>query len=270
MDIRQQWLSCLKMYSYISAYISHFRRDHKARIVYVSAEQLPDDGFAIEHNSVLLHSFVHEPHHDPFLHPPNDDSSDTEAESENACINPEQPPVRIRIHSTPHLDNRPAGKPISNEYLEILDDGIDPWSLFPCEEEYQLAHWCVKHNFRRAAFNELFRNPTMATLTSFTSSHTVFNRLNEMSYTMRIDSWKSGKVCCNRLAYPNNLRDEDYTRFFYRNPVECIEFFMQLDLGSICRKLQQTNSMMLRNISIQRYNQATGGGMNRYVSWILS
>jgi hypothetical protein len=29
------------------------------------------------------------------------------------------------------------------------------------------------------------------------------------------------------LADPNNLRDDDYTRFFYRNPVECIEFLMQ-------------------------------------------
>jgi len=48
-----------------------------------------------------------------------------------------------------------------------------------------------------------------------------------MSYTMGIDSWISGKVCYNRLAYSNNLRDDDYTRFFYRNPVECIEFLMQ-------------------------------------------
>jgi hypothetical protein len=29
------------------------------------------------------------------------------------------------------------------------------------------------------------------------------------------------------LADPNNLRNDYYTRFFYRNPVECIEFLMQ-------------------------------------------
>ena len=33
---------------------------------------------------------------------------------------------------------------------------------------------------------------------------------------------------------------------------------------------QQMNSMMLMNISTQRWNQATGGGMNRYVSQISS
>ena len=44
---------------------------------------------------------------------------------------------------------------------------------------------------------------------------------------MGIDSWKSGKVCHNRLPNPNNLRDDNYTLFCYRNPVECVEFLMQ-------------------------------------------
>jgi len=48
-----------------------------------------------------------------------------------------------------------------------------------------------------------------------------------MSYTMRIDSCKSGKVCYNHLADSNNLRDDDYTSLFHRNPVECIEFLVQ-------------------------------------------
>jgi len=48
-----------------------------------------------------------------------------------------------------------------------------------------------------------------------------------MSYAMGIEYWKSGKVCYNRLADSNNLGDDDYTPFFYRNPVECIEFLMQ-------------------------------------------
>jgi len=48
-----------------------------------------------------------------------------------------------------------------------------------------------------------------------------------MSYMMGIDSWKCGKVCYNCLANPNNLRDDDYTPFFYWNPVECIEFVMK-------------------------------------------
>jgi hypothetical protein len=108
----------------------------------VSAEQLPDDGFAIEHDNNLL-SFIHYPHHDPFLHPPDDDYSDTEADSKNAFIDPEQPPVWTRVCGTPHLDNRLPGKTISNVYVDIFDDEIDLWLQFSCEEEYSSVGWCV-------------------------------------------------------------------------------------------------------------------------------
>jgi len=39
---------------------------------------------------------------------------------------------------------------------------------------------------------------------------------------------------------------------------------------NICCMLQQRNSMMIRNITTQKWNQATGAGMNRYISWITS
>ena len=48
-----------------------------------------------------------------------------------------------------------------------------------------------------------------------------------MSYTMGINLWKSSQVCYNRLVDPNNLHDDDYTRFFYFNPVESIQFLTQ-------------------------------------------
>jgi hypothetical protein len=56
------------MYCNISAYITHLGRNHQERIAFVSAEQLPDDGFVIEHNRMLL-PFVHYPHHDLILDP---------------------------------------------------------------------------------------------------------------------------------------------------------------------------------------------------------
>jgi len=85
------------MYSDISAYITHLRRDQKERIVYISAKQLPDDGFAIGHNSIVL-SFVHEPHCNAFLYSSENDSIDTEADSENVCINLQQPAIRTHMY----------------------------------------------------------------------------------------------------------------------------------------------------------------------------
>jgi len=188
MNLRQQCLYCSKMYSYIGLYIAHLIHYHKETIVYVAAEQMPADGFAIEHDSIVL-AFIHQRYRSAFLHPSDDDSSNTEAESKNSCINSEQPPVWTRIYRAPHLDNCLASKPISNEYFDIFNEDIELWLPCSCKEEYRLAHWCVQYNLGRAAINKLFRNPTMATISNFTSSHTLFKRLNQMSYTMGIDSW---------------------------------------------------------------------------------
>jgi len=66
------------------------------QLVYVSSEQLPDHGFMIEHDSVQC-SFVHEPHHNPVLHPSHENPSDTKADGEIVCMDPEQPPVLTSI-----------------------------------------------------------------------------------------------------------------------------------------------------------------------------
>jgi len=158
MNLRQLCLYCSKTYSYIGTYMAHLRRDHKERRVYVSAEQLPDDGFAIEHDSIRL-PIVHEPHHDAFFHPSDDDSSDTEADSKNACIDPEQPPVWTRICGTPHLDNRLAGKHISNEYFNFFNDEIDLWSPFSCDEEYRLTALVRQAQLAQSCYQRAFQEP---------------------------------------------------------------------------------------------------------------
>jgi len=76
---------------------------------------------AIEHDSIQL-SLVDEPHHDPFLHTFDHNSSNSETDSENAYINGQQPPVQTHVHGTAHLDNRLAGKPIGNQYFDIFDN----------------------------------------------------------------------------------------------------------------------------------------------------
>ena len=85
------------------------------------------------HDSILL-PIVCEPHCDPFLHFSDDDFSDLKADSENACIDPEQTPVQTRIYGTPHLGNCLGGKPIRNEYFDIFNDENDLWSLFSPRE----------------------------------------------------------------------------------------------------------------------------------------
>jgi len=65
------------------------------------------------------------------------------------------------------------------------------------------------HNLNRAAINEHVKNTIMATVSNVTSSHTVLERLNEMSYVMGTNSGEPAKVCYIYLADPNNLPNDD-------------------------------------------------------------
>ena len=129
MDIGEQCRYRSKMYPYIGTYSTDLCGDHQEWILYVSAEQLPEDCSAIKHNNILL-PFIHEPHSNPCPHPSNNDSSNTEANSQNACVNPERTPVCTDIHGTPHWDNCLAGKPIRNEYFDFFDNGKELRSHF--------------------------------------------------------------------------------------------------------------------------------------------
>ena len=113
-------------YSYIGTNITHLCRDHKERIVYGSAAQLQDDRLLIAHDTIQL-AFIHDQHCDPFLHPSDNDPGDTQADSKNACIDPEQPPVRRRINAAPYKANPLASRSICNKYFDIFDDDIDLW-----------------------------------------------------------------------------------------------------------------------------------------------
>ena len=127
------------MYSYIGACITHLDCDIKDRILYISAKQLPDDGFVIEHDCILL-PFVHELHCHPVLHPSNNDSGDTVAHGKHLHVDWEQAAVRRIHYGTPHSENCLAGKLISYEYFDILDHQMNQWSPFSCLEEYRFAH----------------------------------------------------------------------------------------------------------------------------------
>jgi len=115
----------LNRYSCIGAYITHLSLDQKGRIVFLSAKQLPDDGFVTKDDSIW-HRFILELQCDPFLHLSINDCSDIGADSNHVFVDPVQPPVRTWINGTTDLAHRLSGKPISNKYFDIFDDDRYP------------------------------------------------------------------------------------------------------------------------------------------------
>lgn len=104
MDIHQQCIYCLKMYSYIGAYITHCDCNQQEMIVYISTKELPDDGSAMKHHSILL-EYIYAQHCVPFHYPCDDDFSNTKANCNNVCVNPEQlqfGPVFMVLHLGKH------------------------------------------------------------------------------------------------------------------------------------------------------------------------
>jgi len=67
------------MYSCFGTYTSPIHRYRKQMIEHVLVEQLPVDGFGMNHYSTLL-PFVHETHRDPVVHRFYHDFNDTEAD----------------------------------------------------------------------------------------------------------------------------------------------------------------------------------------------
>jgi len=229
MDIRHQGFYCEKNYSYIDLFLTHLCHNHHDSILYGPAKQLPDDCVATKYYSILL-LFIHKPHGDPVHYPLNDDSSDTDANSDIDYLYPEQPPVWTRIYGTSQWTSSLAGVTIRNLYFDIIENEIHLWSPFPLEEKYWLVSWCFKHNLSSAAIIEVFGNPMMATVTNIASSHTLSKSLNEMSYTMCIDFWKSDTVCYSDLANSNIILQNDHSCFFNCNLVESVEYFIHQHL----------------------------------------
>jgi hypothetical protein len=82
------------------------------------------------------------------------------------------------------LDLCEAGKAMDGNFY-ILDDEIDQWAPFSCEQEYCLAHRCVKHKLSRVAIDELMKLQRVNM--NFTSAYTLYNKIDEITYALGID-----------------------------------------------------------------------------------
>lgn len=178
------------------------------------------------HASILLPS-VHEPYCDLFLRPSEKDSSGKEANSKNAWIDAVQTQVRRHLDDTPHWENSPAAKNISNENFNISDYETHVLPLLSHNKEYRSVHCCLKHNLGRPAINPLYMNPKMAKVSNIYSTWTLITWRNQMSYLIPINSWTSSTVLNIHLVNRGNIRDTVHIFCFSHIPVKWIEFLKQ-------------------------------------------
>jgi hypothetical protein len=94
-------------------------------VSYMSAKQLPDNGFVTELDRLLL-AYVHEACCDQFVLLSENNSSDKESNRNDWYVVPRQPPVQLHNCGTSFLDNHLACEPIRNNNFGIFDHDIGP------------------------------------------------------------------------------------------------------------------------------------------------
>lgn len=241
---------CTRIYFYLGAYFTHLRDKHGERVEYVPRELLPNEGFLLERDHILL---PHTPR--PTVLPPDseDEVDDTEnnEESNNHDINSEEiaenqciddwnaipnedysmpdaipPPVVAHIE-TP--TEREPGKVVEGglDLLDVETTQLNDWAPFDNEKEFRFAEWVVKHRISKTAVDELLKSPAFGGNHTFTSAYSLFKKLDNMVYELGMHTWKTGKVSFNRSDTGNRISTTAYTSFYYRNPVTCIEFLLR-------------------------------------------
>jgi hypothetical protein len=117
-------------------------------------QHIPDEGYTITaDNDILLLPYFSLSPNFPFQFS-NDDSTSEDDDDGDGYMDPLQPTFESNELQSMTLDSREAGKAIDGDF-HILDNEIDQWALFSCEQEYCFAHWCVKPKLSRAAIDEL-------------------------------------------------------------------------------------------------------------------
>jgi len=211
---------CRKTYAYAGAFLNHHKREHAERVITVPGDMLPAAGYRLQGDFIELPDYEN-PVEVSARHDSDDDSDDDNEFSVSIVqdSHEESPEASITVYKN-------AGRPLGDA-LELDEDEIDPYRPFQSEQEYRIARWIVKNRISKTAVDDLFSIPGMKNVTSSSSAHTLLKRVDEMKYTIDDDSWKEGKVCFDQSVNPTSLRDSDMVSFWYRDPVECIEFLLQ-------------------------------------------
>lgn len=228
---------CARTYCYAGAYFTHLRDKHGERVQYVPRELLPNEGYLFANDHILLPNTSR-----PTVLPPDseDENEGNCGDNEEECTDnwngrrnedyamPDAMPSPVTSRTETPTEREP-GKVVEGNF-DLPDAGNaqqNDWAPFGNEKEFRFAEWVVKHRISKTAVDELLKSPAFAGNHTFTSAYSLFKKIDNMSYELGMQTWKTGKVSFNRSDGGNRFSDAPFTSFYYRNPVTCIEFLLR-------------------------------------------
>lgn len=159
--------------------------------------------------------------------PDSDGESDYESLSEPDTEDDEIEEVKEGTTST----FPDAGKPIGDAEKPLYDE-LQPWWPFDTKNDFKLARWFIQSGTSRDQINQFFANK-LGCESSFTSSHTLMQKVDQMESGLGWSSWKSGEVYFDSQEEddeeegPDELRPRsDSAPFYYRDIVACVAYLL--------------------------------------------
>ena len=225
---------CRKTFVYVTAWLNHVRARHQHAITYVNHYRLGYEPWALEEDRLLL---PEEYNSTVAGGVPYWSSSETESDADKTDdlrrdgkdVVDDQDDIRLSdpsVNTTQTYKNAGiALNGVSQRTIYDVDD--DDFLPFECRADYEFAQWCITHRLSQSAIDDLLKNPYVQNPSTFTSSYILYKKVNEMDFPLGVESWRRGK-CSFDLEEddlpPNNAV---YSPFWYRNPVDCIEWLMR-------------------------------------------
>ena len=194
MNSRITCMFCGRAYIYSKSFFTHLRNVHGERVGTIAWNTLPDEGYIFEDGFILIpEQDQPEIDFDEDEEPDAPDAGSTSSDEEN-----DQPWTEAVQPSASHstelrsegLNAKQPRKSFDGPFL-LLDEESTGWSPFSSEREYRFAEWVVKNRITKTAVDSLLK---LDANQPFTSSLLLFKRINDMTYDLGMQTWKTGKV----------------------------------------------------------------------------
>jgi hypothetical protein len=137
--------------------------------------------------------------------------------------------VDVNAENHTRVDTHPsdAGLAVGGGPVNPPNDTIQmPGHPFRSVEDHSLAEWFITNRISQSAINGYYRLPGVDK-SGPTSAYSLLKDVDRMDgMGLGADSWRSGKVTFLRGVPETELREVDWTSYWYRDPVDAIRFLL--------------------------------------------
>jgi len=107
---------------------------------------------------------------------------------------------------------------VSDQYEDVQSSSWDPWAPFSSPLDFKLARYFIESKTPKTQINKFFNSGLGPSPTgSFASGHTLYEQISKLNTAILSDSWETAEI---------EFIPGEKSIFYFRDPVECIEYLI--------------------------------------------